>query len=83
MQRQMLNVLPAYALGIVRNVIRINFGAELSNVNSQGEEPPLPDETEVELCRDKWQQDSDGMAGGEDVHEEEVVGVRSRLDSSH
>ena len=75
-QRLILDIIPALALQVPRDIIWVDLGAEYSNVGCQGKEPPLSHEVDVKLDRYEGEQHSNGVTCRQYVDKEEVVRVR-------
>lgn len=56
------------------DTLGVDAGAELGDVDGEGEEEPLAEEGCVEFGGEEGEEDADGVGGGEEVDEEEVVG---------
>ena len=59
----------------VADVVELDDGAGLGDVDGEGDEPPLADEGEVPAGVEEGDEDAHGVAGGEQVHEEEIIAV--------
>lgn len=55
--------------------VDVDPGSELGDVHEEREEPPLPDERDVVFGGQQGKEDADGVGGGQEVYEEEVVGA--------
>src|SRR5689334_12532087 len=77
-QHLMLHIFPPLSLEVGWNIIRVDLRPQFRNIYRKSQEPPLSNQAQVKLWRQKWQQYSNGMAGSENMADEEVVGMRAR-----
>lgn len=83
-KRPILDVVPELPLDLPGpDVVGVDDGAQAGHVDRHGQEPPLAHQADVELGRDDGEQDADGVARRQQVHDEEVVRVRPGRHGGH
>lgn len=65
--------IPALDVVVEDVFLKRDRGTELGDVEGEGEEEPLAEAGDVVLGREVGEEDAEGVCGGEEVEEEEIV----------